>query len=186
MGKVHPEIDAGLAGFLRAQPVFFVGSAPLAPDGHVNVSPRGLDSLRVLGPRRVAWIDRVGSGIETIAHLRQNGRVTLLFCAFEGPPRIVRLYGRGRVVEPGDAGWGELAAALPPAPAARAIVVVDLDRIADSCGYGVPRMRYQGDREQLDAWAARKGPAGVAEFRRQHNARSVDGLPGLLPPPDAG
>src|SRR6185436_9879800 len=138
MAKVIPEIDARLAEFLAQQKVFFVATAPLSGDGRVNLSPKGLDSFRVLGPRSVAYLDQTGSGAETIAHLRENGRITLMFCAFEGPPKIVRLQGRGRAVEPQDAEFAALRERFPPEPLARSIIQIELERIADSCGFGVP------------------------------------------------
>jgi hypothetical protein len=188
MGKVYAEITPELAAWLVQQKVFFVGSAPLSADGHVNVSPKGLDTLRVLGPRRVAYLDLTGSGAETIAHLRENGRITILFCAFEGPPKIVRLHGRGEAVFPGEPAWDALAARFPAAlvagPGVRSIVRVRLSRVSDSCGYGVPRMRFEGERDQLLLWAERKGVEGTREYRRERNAKSLDGLPGF--PSDAG
>jgi len=182
MGKIYDGIDERLAQFIAAQHVFFVGTAPLAAGGHVNVSPKGLDSLRVLGPRRVAYLDLTGSGIETAAHLRENGRIVFMFCAFEGRPDIVRLHGRGRFVEPGDPDWPELSAHFPDHPSTRGIVLADIDRVADSCGYGVPLLGYQGERSQLSDWAARKGPDGLARYRRTENATSIDALPGLRRP----
>lgn len=179
MGKRYDAIDERLTRFIEAQRVYFVGSAPLSGDGHVNVSPRGLDSLRILGPRHVAFVDFVGSGIETLAHLRENGRIVLMFCAFEGPPKILRLHGRGRALERDDADWEALAARLPVRPDARAIIEVEVTRIADSCGYGVPLCRFESEREQLDRWVERKGPDGLEAFTRAENARSIDGLPGL-------
>jgi hypothetical protein len=133
----------------------------------------------VLGPTSVAYLDLTGSGIETVAHVRQNGRITLLFCAFDGPPRIVRLYGRGRVLTVESREFGDLASHFGSYPSARAIVEVALDRIADSCGYGVPLYRYEGERTQLLDWADRKGPDGVVAYREERNALSIDGLPGL-------
>ena len=186
MGKIYNGVDDRLAQFIAAQHVFFVGTAPLAADGHVNVSPKGLDSLRVLGPRRIAYLDLTGSGIETAAHLRENGRIVFMFCAFEGRPNIVRLHGRARYVEPGDPDWPELCSRFPDHPSARGIVLADIERVADSCGYGVPLLGYQGERSQLPDWAARKGPDGLARYRRDENATSLDGLPGLrLPDPAA-
>src|SRR5262245_37855336 len=180
MGRTYDALDEPLTGFLRAQHVFFVATAP-AEGGHVNVSPKGLDTFAVLDPRTVAYLDLTGSGVETIAHVQQNGRITLLFCAFEGPPRIVRLYGRGRVAPIGtpafDAGVGR----FPSYSNARAIIEVALDRIADSCGYGIPRYRYDGERSALLDWAARKGPEGVAAYREERNVESIDGLPALRP-----
>jgi len=179
MGRTYDAIDDELRAFLEAQPVFFVATAPLAGDGLLNLSPKGLDSFRVLGPRTVGYVDLTGSGVETIAHLRENGRIVLCFCAFAGPPKIVRLHGRGTAVEPGDAAFAELAARFPAFPSTRAVVRVDVTRISDSCGYGVPRLALDGPRSQLLDWAERKGPDGLADYRAHNNATSVDGLPGL-------
>lgn len=189
MGKVFPSLDPSLVAWIRQQPLFFVGTAPLAADGHVNVSPKGpIGTLAVLDDRTVAYLDMVGSGAETIAHLRENGRIVLMLCAFHGPPRIVRLHGRGRAVPRDDAGYDALAercafedGGVPEAR--RAIVVVELTRIADSCGYGVPRMRYEAERPQLTAWAEKKlaagGPEEIRTYMRKKNATSLDGLPAL-------
>ena len=179
MGKVYDEITPALAEFLGAQHVFFVATAPLAADGHVNLSPKGLDGFAVLDPRTVAYLDLTGSGIETIAHLRDNGRITICFCAFEGPPKIVRLYGTGDVVEPGDVEFAGLRARFRTAGAVRAVIRVRLDRIADSCGFGVPRYRYDGERTELVEWAERRGEEGALAYRRRNNGESIDGLPGL-------
>ena len=179
MGTVYDEIDDALAGFLMAQHVFFVATAPLAADGHVNLSPKGLDDFRVLGPRQVAYLDRTGSGVETIAHLRENGRIVFMFCAFDGPPRIVRLHGRGEAVRPGDPRYDALAANFEAREGARSIVVVEVRRVADSCGYGVPKMDFVDNRRQLDSWARKKGDSGVAAYQAERNAFSLDGLPGL-------
>jgi len=178
MGRLFDGIDEKLAAWIRAQHLFFVASAP-SSGGHVNLSPKGLDSFAILGPRRVAYLDVVGSGAETIAHLRDNGRITLMFCAFEGPPRIVRLYGRGEAVEPGDPEFAELAARFPAYPSTRAILRAELSRIADSCGYGVPLYQYRGERSQLTEWADRKGPEGLRTYRLENNRTSLDGLPAL-------
>jgi Pyridoxamine 5'-phosphate oxidase len=194
MGQVFYGIDERLERWIAAQPMFFVGTAPLDGNGHVNVSPKGpIDSLRVFGPRRVAYLDVVGSGAETIAHLRENGRIVVMLCAFEGPPRIVRLHGRGEVVLASDHGFGELMAGFrPDEPAVpemrRAIVTVELDRVADSCGYGVPLMSYRGRRPHSELWAAKKlrvgGPEALLDYQREKNAQSVDGLPAIdLPVP---
>jgi hypothetical protein len=179
MGRIHPTL-AELAPWLSAQRLFFVATAPLLATGHPNCSPRGGDCLRILGPTTVAWLDRVGSGIETVAHLRENGRVVLMFCAFEGPPRIVRLHGRGAVLPVGTDDFAELAPRFGAVDfGVRAILRVELDRISDSCGFGVPLYRYEGEREQMGAWAAKKGPDGVVAYVREKNALSIDGLPGL-------
>jgi hypothetical protein len=167
--------------------MFFVGTAPLGRDGHVNVSPKGLaGSLAVLGPREVAYLDLTGSGVETIAHLRENGRITLMWCAFGGPPRIVRAAGAGRVVLADDPGCDALLARFPDSGAVarlrtglRSVIVVEVDRIADSCGFGVPRMDLRGERDQLVTWADGKGAEGLAGYRATRNVTSVDGLPGL-------
>jgi hypothetical protein len=179
MAKQFDAIEPALAEWIRAQKMFFVASAPLAASGHVNLSPKGLDSLVILGPREVAYVDFVGSGAETIAHLRENGRITLMWCAFEGPPRIVRLHGRGTVVEPSDAEFAELVRRFPPRDGARAVLRIALTRISDSCGYGVPLLRFESERPQLDAWVDRKGPEGLREYQLKHNTRSLDGLPAL-------
>ena len=179
MGKQFEGIDPALGEWIRAQHVFFVASAPLTSEGHVNLSPKGLDSLAIVSPREVAYLDFVGSGAETIAHARENGRITLMMCAFEGPPRIVRLQGRASAIEPGDAEFSALAAKFTLRPGVRAVIRIALTRISDSCGYGVPLMRYEGDRKQLDAWAERKGADGLRRYQLDNNIRSLDGLPAL-------
>ncbi|MFN8027273.1 MAG: pyridoxamine 5'-phosphate oxidase family protein [Acidimicrobiia bacterium] len=185
MGRTHAQIDDSIAEWISAQPMFFVGTAPLAGDGHVNVSPKGLaGTFAILGPLEVAYLDLTGSGVETIAHLRENGRITLMWCAFDGPPRIVRVQGTGRAVMPDDAGFDALLAQFPDTEhlrvGVRSIVVVDVDRVGDSCGYAVPLMEMQGHRDQLVKWADRKGRDGVEEYWTQKNVTSVDGLPGVL------
>lgn len=179
MARTYPELRDELVDWLDRQHVFFVATAPSGGDGHVNVSPKGYDTFRVLDPTTVAYLDLTGSGVETIAHLRDNGRITLMFCAFEGPPRIMRLQGRGRVVEPGDEGWHELAGCFPELPGTRAAIEIVLDRISTSCGYGVPLMAYEGDRARMREWALGKGSDGLDSYRAEHNTRSIDGLPGL-------
>jgi len=190
MGKIYDELDEKLADWIGCQRMFFVATAPSALDGHVNVSPKGpMESFRILGPRRVAYIDLIGSGAETLAHVRDNGRIVIMLCAFEGPPRIVRLHGRGRVVQLGEPEFDELSAELDFSAvaaaehAARAIVVVDVERIADSCGYGVPLMRFEGERPQQLAWIEGKlrsgGPDALLEYASTRNAESIDGLPAL-------
>jgi hypothetical protein len=178
MGKVFDGIDEKLAAWIGAQHMFFVATAP-RDGGHVNLSPKGLDSFVVLGPRSVAYLDVVGSGAETIAHLRENGRITLMFCAFEGLPRIVRLYGRGEAIEPGDADFAALATRFPRYPSTRSVIRVVLSRVADSCGYGVPLYEYKGDRSHVADWADRKGPEGLRVYQLEKNRESIDGLPAL-------
>ncbi len=179
MAKTYTEIDDRLRAFIAKQRMFFVASAPTGPGGHINCSPKGLDTFRIVSPTRVAYLDFVGSGVETIAHLHENGRVVLMFCAFDGPPNIVRLHGRGVAVEPRDPEFAALRASFAEAKGVRAVVRVDLTRISDSCGYGVPLYQYEGERPQIGEWAERKGEAGLEAYQREKNARSLDGLPGL-------
>jgi hypothetical protein len=179
MGKPFDQIDRSLDEFIRAQKMFFVATAPLNASGHINVSPKGLDTLRVLDAQTLAYLDYVGSGAETIAHLRENGRVVLMLCAFQGAPRIVRFHGRGSVFEPQDQEFNRLRGLFPAEPAGRAIVHISIDRIADSCGYGVPLYAFEGHRSQLPDWLARKGPQGLHQYQVQKNRSSIDGLPAL-------
>jgi hypothetical protein len=182
-------IDGHWREWIGRQPLFFVGTAPIAADGHVNVSPKGpAGTLRVLDERTVAYLDVVGSGAETIAHVRENGRIVVMLCAFEGPPKILRLHGRGEVVQATDPRFDELvercAFEEPANPEARrAVVLVHVTRIADSCGYGVPLMRYEGERPHQDARAAKRlrtgGPEALDDYQRAKNARSIDGLPAV-------
>lgn len=179
MGSVLPSIDASLAEWLVAQPVFFVATAPAGPHGHVNCSPKGLTgTFATIDESTVAYLDLTGSGVETIAHLRENGRIVLMFCAFDGRPRIVRLHGQGRVVMPGDGTFTELLPRFTEHPGVRSIIVVEVERISDSCGFGVPTLEYREDRQILDLGAAKKGEVGMADYRREKNATSIDGLPG--------
>jgi hypothetical protein len=177
MAKIFASITLELARFIAAQPLFFVATAPLAASGHPNLSPKGLDTFRVLSASRVAYLDLTGSGNETAAHLLENGRITFLFCSFGADPRILRLYGRGRVVVPGAEEWEELAGAFPAYPGARQVVTVEIESAQTSCGFGVPAMELAGQRETLVRWAEAKGPEGLAKYRREKNARSLDGLP---------
>jgi hypothetical protein len=179
MGKVFDGIDDTLRAWIAAQPMWFVATAPLSADGHVNVSPRGHDTFSVLGPRRVGWVDYTGSGVETIAHLRENGRVCVMFCSYDARPRIVRLHGLGQVWLPGDPSYDEVVALHPAHPSTRAVVTVDVDRVSDSCGYGVPVMTLVGERDLLRLSADKRGPEGLAAYRAEKNAVSIDGLPGL-------
>lgn len=179
MGKIYTELNDQLREFIAAQHVFFVATAPSAAEGHLNLSPKGLDAFAVLDPKTVAYLDLVGSGIETVAHLRENGRITLMFCALSGAPKIVRLYGRGRVVEPQDPEWAELSARFLTYPGTRSVIVVELERIADSCGWGVPRYEYLGERTQLVDYADKLGPEKITEYMTNRNDHSIDGLPGL-------
>jgi predicted pyridoxine 5'-phosphate oxidase superfamily flavin-nucleotide-binding protein len=197
MGRTYDEIDDRMAAWIAAQPLFFVGSAPLDPDGHVNVSPKGpIGSLRVLGPTTVAYLDIVGSGAETVAHVRENGRVVVMLCSFQGPPRILRLHGRGDILLPGEPAYDELLARAGFEDAAvaqsrRAIVRVEINRIADACGYGVPLMSHEGQREHAPLWAQKKlrvgGVAAIDAYKAEKNERSIDGLPAIdVPAIDVG
>ena len=192
MGQVYPELDRRLVEFIGRQSMFFVATAPCADSsgngGHVNVSPKGYrDTFAVLDPRTVAYLDLTGSGAETIAHLRQNGRITLMFCSFDATPKILRIYGRGTVVLPADREWPEVAAHFASAQAGkgtdrgyqRAIVVVAVDRIADSCGYAVPIMEPAHERDLLAKWSERKSAEDLEAYRVTHNTESIDGLPAL-------
>ena len=182
MGRKFDEITPALREWIEAQRLFFVATAPLAPDGHVNCSPKGLDTLRILGPREVAYLDLTGSGAETIAHLRENGRIVIMFCALAGPPRILRLHGHGSVVLPDSAEWPGLRAQFPEQLGDRAIIRIETTRISDSCGFGVPRYDFVADREALEQWCENKGPDGLARYQRDKNAASIDGLPALDAP----
>ncbi|WP_212998439.1 pyridoxamine 5'-phosphate oxidase family protein [Winogradskya consettensis] len=177
--KLHDAITGRLREFIDAQPMFFVATAPAGPQGHVNVSPKGMTgTFVVLGEHRVAYLDYHGSGAETIAHLRENGRITIMFCAFQGAPNIVRLYGTGRVEE----ATAEKLALFPESPdqrAVRAVIEIDVHRISDSCGYSVPFMSYDGDRDTLLRWSERKSDDDLADYRRKKNSTSIDGLPAM-------
>lgn len=177
MGKTYSNISPEMAAWVSRQPVFFVASAPLSARGHVNCSPKGRDSFRVLDPLTVAYADLTGSGAETAAHLHENGRIVVMFCAFEGTPKIVRFHGRGDVVVPSSGEWAALKSHFPPHPSVRAIVRVRVTRVSDSCGYGVPHMQLVSDRDVMDRWVETKGVENLPAYRRQKNSVSVDGLP---------
>jgi hypothetical protein len=180
MGKVLDEIGPDLAAWIARQPMFFVATAPSGADGHVNLSPKGLAGLAVLGPHRCAYLDLTGSGVETIAHVRENGRITIMFCAFEGAARIVRFHGRG-VVHPLDsAGFDALASEFPELPGRRAIIEIEVTRVSTSCGFGVPRMELVGERDELLKWSDRKDDDELAEYHHTRNATSIDGIPSHL------
>ena len=188
MVSVYSEINDTLAGWIGRQHVFFVGTAPLGRDGSVNVSPKGMaGTFAVLGPRTVGYLDYTGSGAETIAHLRDNGRIVIMFCAFDGPPRIVRLHGRGRALLPDDPEFDRHRAAFGKERVLgqRSVVLVELDRISDSCGYAVPLMDFRADRDILDSSQARRDDAYFVAYRGKHNSTSIDGLAALPGPSDA-
>jgi hypothetical protein len=182
MAKVYDEIDEKLAAFIAAQKIFFVATAPLSGEGHVNVSPKGYDAFRILGQKRVAYVDLGGSGIETVAHVRENGRITIMFCAFEGPAMILRLYGRATVMQFDEPGFDEELARFPGFERARNIVFVDVERIADSCGWAVPFYEFKAERDQLKRAIDYRSRDEWAERRYSSNAESIDGLTGLVRP----
>jgi hypothetical protein len=161
--------------FIAKQKVFFVGTA--AADSRVNISPKGMDTLRVIDPKRVAWLNLTGSGNETAAHVLSDPRMTLMFCAFEGPPLILRLYGHARAVHLNDPEWDRLHALFPPLPGARQIFDLSVDLVQTSCGFGVPLYQHLGERDELNAWSRKKGEAGVRQYWLDKNQLSIDGLP---------
>ncbi len=179
MAKTFAKIDDALAQWIAKQHLYFVASAPLSAEGHVNCSPKGGDTLRVLGPKEVAYLDGAGSGIETVAHLRENGRLVLMFCAFEGAPRIVRLHGRGSVVLPGAADFEALLAKFPPTLTVRAIIRLAVTRVSDSCGYGVPFMDYRAPRQDSASYVRKSSDKTLRNYLIKENETSIDGLPGL-------
>jgi len=177
MAKVYDRISDELQDFIRQQNLFFVTTAPLSDAGHINLSPKGLDSFRILSPNRIAYLDLTGSGNETSAHLLENGRITLMFCAFQEPPLILRLYGQGRVVLPHNQDWQALYSLFSPLPGARQIIVAEVNQVQTSCGFGVPLYELQDQRSLLLDWATKKGEAGLQDYRQQKNSVSLDGLP---------
>lgn len=179
MAKQLPALTPHLREFIGAQRVFFVGTA--APDGRVNVSPKGMDSLRVLSPDRVAWLNVTGSGNETAAHLLHRPRMTLMFCAFQGAPLILRVYGQAHMIQPGDANWDEWVTLFPRFPGSRQVFILDVDLVQTSCGMAVPVMAYQADRDDLNALHGRMGEAEVRAYQQRRNHASIDGFPTGLP-----
>jgi hypothetical protein len=179
VGQVLDAITPDVARWIGRQPMFFVATAPSGPDGHVNLSPKGLDSFRLLDDRTAVYLDLTGSGAETIAHVRENGRITIMFCAFAGKPRIVRLHGRGDVLRPGEPGFDELLALFPPVPGVRSLIGIRAERVSSSCGYAVPLMAFEGQRDTLLDWAERKGPDAIEDYWAEKNAVSIDGLPAV-------
>lgn len=181
MSKTRPSIDPEMAEWIAAQKVFFVATAPLSADMHVNCSPKGGEAFRVLGPLEAVYHDYTGSGAETAAHLRENGRIVVMFCAFEGSPKIVRLHGIGSVVAHGDPRFDGLAAEFPPNAGTRSFIHIAIHRVSDSCGYSVPLFDFQGHRDVLDKWACKQGDEKLQEYRARKNAASIDGLPAFPP-----
>jgi len=177
MGKEYGQITDDHKSFIENQRLFFVSTAALDADSHINLSPKGFDCFRVLSPTRVGYLDIVGSGNETSAHLFENGRITFMFCAFDGSPKILRLYGKGYTVLPGDNEWDKLSAWFSILPATRQIIVADIVKVKTSCGFGVPLYEYTGERDHVIKWAENKGPDGLEEYKKEKNRVSMDGLP---------
>lgn len=180
MGKFYDFIQPPHKEFIEQQHIFFVSTAPLSAEGRINLSPKGLDCFRVLSERRVAYMDLISSGNETSAHTLENGRITIMFCSFEGRPNILRLYGKGFTVLPGSEDWDQFAPRFTIYPSTRQIVVADIDLVQTSCGFGVPLFDYVGDRDIHFEWAEKKGAAGLREYVQQKNLVSLDGLPTSL------
>ncbi|HEY2584046.1 MAG TPA: pyridoxamine 5'-phosphate oxidase family protein [Mucilaginibacter sp.] len=180
MAKFFDSIEDKHLDFIKKQHLFFVASAPLSAGGHVNLSPKGIDSFRVFSPNRVAYLDIVGSGNETSAHMLENGRITFMFCAFEGAPNIMRLYGHGYTVLPEDEEWPELSANFELLLATRQIIVADIYKVQTSCGFSVPYYEYTGERDHAQKWAENKGESGLEAYKAEKNLISLDGLPTAL------
>ncbi|HEY8561909.1 MAG TPA: pyridoxamine 5'-phosphate oxidase family protein [Pyrinomonadaceae bacterium] len=177
MAKFFERIDERIRGFIEAQKMFFTASAPLSGDGRVNLSPKGIDTFRVLDEKTVCYLDLTGSGNETAAHVAENGRLTIMFCSFEGAPLILRLYGRGEIVARPSEKWNEFAALFDDYPGTRQIVLLHVESLQTSCGYGVPLYDFKEDRAQLIKWAEHKGEDGIRNYWREKNQTSIDGLP---------
>ncbi|OCT15908.1 pyridoxamine 5'-phosphate oxidase [Paenibacillus pectinilyticus] len=177
MGKSFEALLPEHEAFIAKQHIFFVGSAPVSADGHVNISPKGHDVLRVLSTNQVAYLDLTGSGNETSAHLDENGRITVMFIAIEGPPMILRLYGKGRVALPGSHEWERLVPKFNMLPGARQIIVLDVHEVKTSCGFSVPFYTYEGERNTLQNWAEKQGEQGLLDYWHKKNMTSMDGLP---------
>lgn len=177
MGKFHQKISSEHKAFIERQHMFFVATAPLSGDGHINVSPKGLDCFKVLSPNRVAYMDLISSGNETSAHTLENGRITIMFCSFEKVPNIMRLYGKGHTVLRGDAEWNELAQHFTIYPSTRQIIVADISKVQTSCGFGVPLYEFVGHRDIHFDWAEKKGADGLKDYMEEKNMTSLDALP---------
>lgn len=183
MAKFSPSITDKQRAFIQEQHLFFVATSPLGSEGRINISPKGLDSFRVLGPNTVAYLDLTGSGNETAAHVSQNGRITFMFCSFDHAPNILRLYGEGRVILPGSKDWDDLSASFAPLPGARQIIYATISQTQDSCGFAVPFMSFEADRSQLTTWADKMGPEKLTAYREEKNKVSIDGIKAPLSTP---
>ncbi|MBS1774433.1 MAG: pyridoxamine 5'-phosphate oxidase family protein [Bacteroidetes bacterium] len=180
MGKVYETILEHHQEFIEKQKMFFVATAPLAANGHVNLSPKGQDSFRVISPTKVAYMDLIGSGNETSAHILENKRITFMFCAYDGPPNILRLYGEGYTVLPNHEEWNTLSKHFNIQLGTRQIIVANIHRVQTSCGYSVPLYEYSGERDHADKWAVKKGADGLELYKQEKNRISIDGLPTAL------
>ncbi|NKB23619.1 MAG: pyridoxamine 5'-phosphate oxidase family protein [Kiritimatiellae bacterium] len=179
MGKEYPQIDAKMQGWITQQKVFFVATAPLSIDGMVNCSPKGMDTFRVIDPHTVAYLDLTGSGIETVSHIKENRRVVIMMCAFEGAPKIVRFHGHGQICEVGTVPYQDIIGCFPKHKGTRSIIKVNVTRVSDSCGFSVPIYEYCKDRDTLTKWGDKKGVQGLKQYRNENNKYSLDGLIGL-------
>ncbi|WP_347173102.1 pyridoxamine 5'-phosphate oxidase family protein [Polaribacter uvawellassae] len=175
MAKFYTSITKRLQSFIEKQKVFFVATAP--KNGRINLSPKGMDSFRVVNENKVLWLNVTGSGNETAAHLQENNRITMMFCSFEGAPNILRLYGKGKEIKPNDADWNEVISLFPKTPGTRQIFEIDIESAQTSCGMSIPFFDYKGERDELNNWASDKGKAGIKEYWKEKNQTSIDGLP---------
>ena len=179
MGKVYEQIDSEISNWINKQKVFFVATAPLSEEGHINCSPKGGDAFHIIDSNTVAYLDYTGSGIETVSHLKENKRILVMFCAFEGAPKIIRLHGRGQVFLPSDEEYKDLISKFSAHRGSRSIIKIDVDRISDSCGFGVPNMNFKSRRDDLERWADARSTEELVEYRANKNKTSIDELPGL-------
>lgn len=177
MGKFYDSITAHQQQFIERQHLFFVATAPLSKEGHINLSPKGLDCFKVLSPNSVAYMDLISSGNETSAHTLENGRIAFMFCSFEAVPTILRLYGKGRTILSSDEEWPAISAQFKIYPSTRQIIQATITKVQTSCGFGVPLYEYHGERNTHFEWADKKGAAGLAQYMNDHNITSIDGLP---------
>ncbi len=175
MSKFYTKITSRLAKFINQQKIFFVATAPNS--GRINLSPKGMDSFRVLSENRVIWLNVTGSGNETAAHLLENKRITIMFCSFEKAPNILRLYGKGKEIKEEDKSWSELIELFPETPGTRQIFDIHVDSAQTSCGMSIPYFEYKGEREDLNDWAAKEGKVGIKKYWEDKNQSSIDGLP---------
>ena len=175
MSKIYTKITTRLQKFIEAQKIFFVATAPNS--GRINLSPKGMDSFRVIDENRVLWLNVTGSGNETAAHLLENNRITIMFCSYEGAPNILRLYGKGKEIKEGDTSWNELISLFPKTPGTRQIFDITIETAQTSCGMSIPFFEYKGERNELNDWAEERGKEGIKQYWEDKNQTSIDGLP---------